>query len=204
MSYFWGEEMTNDKLSKGELSRSRLLAAAASEFAAKGFHRTRVSDIVKAAGLTQASFYQYFDSKEGLFQQLTDTFLTRLWELADGGQKVTALTKADVFQQVRENLLALFQFFQEQPDLTRIVLYQAEEGEELHRKLASIVAVNLRQNQTAGHVRVELSVEVAAEAMIAVVDRMTTRYLLTGEKTAEQLADDAVSFLAYGILQTNE
>ncbi|CAI8892849.1 Transcriptional regulator [Brevibacillus sp. IT-7CA2] len=204
MSYFRGEKMTNDKLSKGELSRSRLLAAAASEFAAKGFHRTRVSDIVKTAGLTQASFYQYFDSKEGLYQQLTDTFVTKLWDLADSGQKVTALTKADVFHQVRENLLALFRFFQEQPDLTRIVLYQAEEGEELLRKLASIVAVNLRQNQTAGHVRVELSVEVAAEAMIAVVDRMTTRYLLTGEKTAEQLADDAVSFLAYGILQANE
>ncbi|MED1917357.1 TetR/AcrR family transcriptional regulator [Bacillus thuringiensis] len=196
--------MTNDKLSKGELSRNRLLAAAASEFAAKGFHRTRVSDIVKTAGLTQASFYQYFDSKEGLYQQLTDTFVTKLWELADSGQKVTALTKEDVFHQVRENLLALFRFFQEQPDLTRIVLYQAEEGEALHRKLASIVAVNLRKNQTAGQVRVELSVEVAAEAMIAVVDRMTTRYLLTGEKTAEQLADDAVSFLAYGILQANE
>ncbi|MED1797614.1 TetR/AcrR family transcriptional regulator [Brevibacillus porteri] len=196
--------MTNDKLSKGEQSRGRLLAAAASEFAVKGFHRTRVSDIVKAAGLTQASFYQYFDSKEGLYQQLTDTFATKLWELADSGQKVTVLTKADVLGQVRENLLALFRFFQEQPELTRIVLYQAEEGEELHRKLASIVAVNLRKNQSAGHVRVELSVEVAAEAMIAVVDRMTTRYLLTGEKTAEQLADDAVSFLAYGILQANE
>ncbi|MGG4456342.1 TetR/AcrR family transcriptional regulator [Brevibacillus porteri] len=196
--------MTNDKLSKGEQSRSRLLAAAASEFAEKGFHRTRVSDIVKAAGLTQASFYQYFDSKEGLYQQLTDTFVTKLWELADSGQKVTALTKADVFHQVRENLLALFRFFQEQPDLTRIVLYQAEEGEELHRKLASIVAVNLRQNQIAGHVRVKLSVEVAAEAMIAVVDRMTTRYLLTGERTAEQLAEDVASFLAYGILQANE
>lgn len=196
--------MTSSKLSKGELSRSRLLTAAASEFAEKGFHRTRVSDIVSAAGLTQASFYQYFDSKEGLYQQLTSTFVARLQELADSGQKVTALTTGNVFGQVRENLLSLFRFFQEQPDLTRIVLYQAEEGEALYRKLASMVAVNLRQNQAAGHVRTDLSVEVAAEAMIAVVDRLTSRYLLTGEKTAEQLADAAVSFLAFGILQSNE
>ncbi|MFS0918068.1 TetR/AcrR family transcriptional regulator [Brevibacillus sp. 179-C 1.1 NHS] len=196
--------MTSSKLSKGELSRSRLLTAAASEFAEKGFHRTRVSDIVRAAGLTQASFYQYFDSKEGVYQQLTSTFVARLQELADSGQKVTALTTGNVFGQVRENLLSLFRFFQEQPDLTRIVLYQAEEGEALYRKLASMVAVNLRQNQAAGHVRTDLSVEVAAEAMIAVVDRLTSRYLLTGEKTAEQLADAAVSFLAFGILQSNE
>lgn len=195
--------MTNAKGAKGEQSRSRLLAAAATEFAAKGFHRTKVSDIVKAAGLTQASFYQYFDSKEGLYLQLTDTFFAGLWELADSGQKVTALSKDDVYGQVRQNLYALFRFFQEQPELTRIVLDQAEEGEELHRKLASMVAINLRNNQAAGHVRADLVVEVAADAMIAVVDRLTARYLLTGEKTAEQLADEAVSFLAYGILRIN-
>ncbi len=160
--------MEESKLPKGEQSRGRLLAAAASEFAAKGFHRARVSDIVKAAGLTQASFYQYFESKEGLYQQLMDEFFSRLWELADGGSKVTALGKADVFDQVRENLVALFGFFQERPELTQIVLYQAEAGEELHRKLAAMVSANLRQNQVAGHVRAALSPEVAAEAMVAV------------------------------------
>ncbi|MED1722157.1 TetR/AcrR family transcriptional regulator [Brevibacillus parabrevis] len=193
--------MEESKLPKGEQSRGRLLAAAASEFAAKGFHRARVSDIVKAAGLTQASFYQYFESKEGLYQQLMDEFFSRLWELADGGSKVTALGKADVFDQVRENLVALFGFFQERPELTQIVLYQAEAGEELHRKLAAMVSANLRQNQAAGHVRAALSPEVAAEAMVAVCYRLTARFLLTGEKTPEQLADEAVCFLAHGILQ---
>ena len=186
---------------KGEQSRGRLLAAAASEFAAKGFHRARVSDIVKAAGLTQASFYQYFESKEGLYQQLMDEFFSRLWELADGGSKVTSLGKADVFDQVRENLVTLFGFFQERPKLTQIALYQAEAGEELHRKLAAMVSANLRQNQTAGHVRAALSPEVAAEAMVAVCYRLTARFLLTGEKTPEQLADEAAYFLAHGILQ---
>lgn len=188
------------KVSKGEQSRGRLLAAAVSEFAAKGFHRTRVSDIVKAAGLTQASFYQYFESKEGLYQQLMDEFFAKLWELADGGSKVTALDEADVYGQVRENLVALFRFFKERPELTQIVLYQAEAGEELHGKLAAMVCANLRKNQAAGHVRADLSPEVAAEAMVAVCYRLTSRFLLTGEKTAEQLADEAVSFLAHGIL----
>ncbi|WP_309479464.1 TetR/AcrR family transcriptional regulator [Brevibacillus agri] len=191
----------DSKFSKGEQSRGRLLAAAASEFAAKGFHRARVSDIVKTAGLTQASFYQYFESKEGLYQQLMDEFFAKLWELADGGSKVTALDEADVYGQVRENLLALFRFFQGRPELTQMVLYQAEAGDELHRKLAAMVSANLRQNQAAGHVRADLSPEVAAEAMVAVCYRLTSRFLLAGEKTAEQLADEAVSFLAHGILQ---
>lgn len=72
---------------KGEQSRGRLLAAAASEFAAKGFHRARVSDIVKAAGLTQASFYQYFESKEGLYQQLMDEFFPGCGSLLTEGAR---------------------------------------------------------------------------------------------------------------------
>ncbi len=184
------------------MSRARLMQAAASEFAANGYHRTKVSDIVRRAGLTQAAFYLYFPSKEMLHQELMDVFFRKLWELSDAGRKVTPLKGNEVRGRMRENLLDLFRFFAEMPELTAIVLTQAPEGEELHRKLAQIVAANLRSNQEAGHVRADLAVEVTAESIVAMLYRLTLRFLLTGEKTAEQLADEAVALLAYGILRT--
>lgn len=193
--------MTQAKVGKGELSRARLLQAAASEFAAKGYHRTRVSDIVRQAGLTQAAFYLYFESKELLYQELMDRFFKKLWELSDAGRKVTPLKSHEVQSRLKENLLDLFRFFMEMPELTTIVLTQAE-GEDLHRRLAGIVADNLRRNQEAGHVKANLSVEVTAESIVAMLYRLTIRFLLTGEKTAEQLADEAVALLAGGMLQT--
>ncbi|WP_419878628.1 TetR/AcrR family transcriptional regulator [Brevibacillus centrosporus] len=193
--------MTEAKVRKGEMSRARLLQAAASEFAAKGYHRTRVSDIVRQAGLTQAAFYLYFESKELLYQELMDRFFKKLWELSDAGRKVTPLKSHEVQSGLKENLLDLFRFFMEMPELTTIVLTQAE-GEDLHRRLAGIVADNLRRNQEAGHVKANLSVEVTAESIVAMLHRLTIRFLLTGEKTAEQLADEAVALLAGGMLQS--
>ncbi|MED4584780.1 TetR/AcrR family transcriptional regulator [Brevibacillus choshinensis] len=194
--------MDRKKVGKGEVSRTRLLQAAAAEFAANGYHRARVSDIVRRAGLTQAAFYLYFPSKEWLYQELMEAFFKKLWELSDAGRKVTPLAKHEVRGRMEENLLELFRFFAEMPELTTIVLSQAEEGEELHRKLAEMVSTNLRNNQEAGHVRADLSIEVTAESIVAMLYRLTIRFLLTGEKKAEQLAKEAVALLANGMLQT--
>lgn len=195
--------MNRKKAGKGEMSRARLLQAAASEFAANGYERTRVSDIVRRAGLTQAAFYLYFPSKESLYQELMDGFFQKLWELSDAGRKVTPLGKHEVRGRLRENLLDLFRFFAEMPELAAIVLSQSSEREGLQRKLAGIVSANLRSNQEAGHVRADLSVEVVAESIVAMLYRLTVRFLLSGEKTAEQLADEATVLLAGGMLHVD-
>ena len=47
-----------------EARRAGIVSAAAEVFAQRGVARTTVSDIVKAAGVAQGTFYLYFDSKD--------------------------------------------------------------------------------------------------------------------------------------------
>ena len=47
-----------------EARRAGIVSAAAGVFAQRGVARTTVSDIVKAAGVAQGTFYLYFDSKD--------------------------------------------------------------------------------------------------------------------------------------------
>ena len=47
-----------------EARRAALVSAAATMFAERGVANTTVSDIVKAAGVAQGTFYLYFDSKD--------------------------------------------------------------------------------------------------------------------------------------------
>jgi len=47
-----------------EARRAELVSAAAAVFARRGVANTAVSDIVKAAGVAQGTFYLYFDSKD--------------------------------------------------------------------------------------------------------------------------------------------
>jgi AcrR family transcriptional regulator len=49
-----------------EVQRRRLLTAAGVAFDEQGYERTRVADIVAAAGMSSRSFYEFFDSKEDL------------------------------------------------------------------------------------------------------------------------------------------
>ncbi len=54
----------------------------------RGFHATRVDDIVRQAGVSHGAFYLYFDDKEDLFRILAaeaaEDMLARVAELADG------------------------------------------------------------------------------------------------------------------------
>lgn len=58
--------------SKGERTRRRLLDLAVDQFGSRGYRATSVSEITRAAGLTQAASYAYFDSKEALFRAAVD------------------------------------------------------------------------------------------------------------------------------------
>lgn len=58
--------------SKGERTRRRLLDLAIEQFGSRGYRATSVSEITRAADLTQAASYAYFDSKEALFRAAVD------------------------------------------------------------------------------------------------------------------------------------
>lgn len=60
----------------------KLLDAGAEVFAAKGFHATRVDDIVKLAETSHGTFYLYFSNKEDLFRTLANEVAEEMRELA--------------------------------------------------------------------------------------------------------------------------
>ena len=63
----------NDKTPRTERGRRtlrKLLDAAATEFAERGFHEASISGITRSAGVALGTFYTYFDSKDAIFRAL--------------------------------------------------------------------------------------------------------------------------------------
>ena len=60
----------------------RILDAGAETFADRGFHRTSVEDVLRAARAGRGTFYRYFDDKTDLLVRLARDCLVRLEELA--------------------------------------------------------------------------------------------------------------------------
>lgn len=98
------------------LRRSDVLAAAAAEFAHKGFEGAQVADIAAEAEVSLATVYSMFESKEMLFQTVIRTTAEAMRERVQG--EVLAI------QDSRERILALidslFACFHENEDLLRI------------------------------------------------------------------------------------
>ena len=63
---------------KGERTRRRILEMAVDCFGRRGYRATSVSEIARAANLTQAASYAYFDNKEALFREAVDTDVSNL------------------------------------------------------------------------------------------------------------------------------
>ncbi len=64
------DESTSDKPS----TRERILDAALNIFSAKGFHDTKLDEIVAEASISKGSIYFHFPNKEKLFIALVDQF----------------------------------------------------------------------------------------------------------------------------------
>jgi len=64
---------TNDSK---DARRDELKEAAIDVFAEHGYHTAKVSEIVAAAGVSQGTFYNYYDGKRQLFEEILNDFLT--------------------------------------------------------------------------------------------------------------------------------
>jgi len=74
--------MTTRKRKPYQERRQELMAAAAKLFAERGYDATRVSDIVAAVGVSQATFFWYFPTKEHVLVAMMEEMVEELLRLA--------------------------------------------------------------------------------------------------------------------------
>lgn len=185
----------------GEESKRKLFQAAEELFAAKGVHRTKISEIVAKAGLTQAAFYLYFKSKEDIFQQMLHEFEQQLVLFSNAEKKAADYYPKEVKGYVSATIADLFRFLCQNPNLTKIAL-RYNEDDHIRKKIVDHIASNMANNQKLGIVKKEVDAKFAAEALLAVIERLVERYLLPGEKNENELGEQVALIFLEGILNS--
>jgi AcrR family transcriptional regulator len=81
------QEETHESDAIGSRARAAVLASARDVFVSRGYHNTRVDDLVAAAGVSHGAFYRYFRNKDDLARMLNvravQSVGTALLELPD-------------------------------------------------------------------------------------------------------------------------
>jgi len=122
-----------------EQRKRELLDVALRVFGQRGYHQTRIADIIDAAGVARGTFYLYFESKNAIFHALLDDLLSKVRSSVVG---VSMAPNAEpVHTQIRDSVERVLAAFVESPDLTRVVLREAVGlDDEVDRKLADFHA----------------------------------------------------------------
>lgn len=186
---------------KGVDSENRLLDAAIALIAEKGYKNTKISEIVKAAGLTQAAFYLYFPSKEDIFQEILERFYMKLEKHLQAAVVPSSMKIGDFQVRMKSNIEGVFLLFQEHPKLTKIFLTEERSIDDVEKLIHQTIVSNLMHNQTAGFVRNDLSPEMMANGMIGMFIQVTLKELIEKQRDPRKVAEEFTQMLLYGLSQ---
>jgi AcrR family transcriptional regulator len=108
---------------RGEQTRAQILDAAEKSIARQGYSATSVDDICQAAGVTKGGFYHHFSSKQALFLELVESWLSKLdvrleavgADAATVPERLLRMGKlgGEVFQQRSGQLRILLEFWEQ-------------------------------------------------------------------------------------------
>lgn len=119
-----------------EQKRKEILDAASSVFLEQGYERASMDGVAKTAGCSKATLYNYFNSKESLFEAVVRTFSTNyLTRAADELYSADnqSLTLADKLQQFGESMLGVMT-----SDWKAMQLYRMVVGEAGHSDIGEL------------------------------------------------------------------
>ena len=167
---------TSKRAQKHEELRQRIYDAALTLFRRKGVAGATIREIAREADVGVGTFFNYFDGKEGVLEELGRQRQERLMALvADPAQ-----ARQPALARIEGVMRAMVEGMEEEPTLTRAVvraalasptLFHGERGRFL--ALTILLAGIIREGQTRGEVAADCDAEVAAQLLISVYVTLT-------------------------------
>lgn len=163
--------------------RERILAGAVDAFAAHGFHRARVSDVAKAAGVADGTIYLYFENKSELLARIFENTLDEFWsrgegyvfETEDPEEQLMRLVELHLrFLGENRNLATVFQV-----DLRHSPHFLGDVSRKIFRKYLDRLAAIIRKGQAAGVFAADVPPGEAAKLVFGAIDQLVTGWVLS-------------------------
>ena len=165
------ERPTRPPGAQGQETRRRLLDAGRDAINDRGYHATRVDDVVRRAGTSHGTFYLYFESKEGMLEALREDAVTALDELTDALPQI--VEGEDGRTEFRTWIDAFADFYQRHGAVVRANLVTGPDATASQPNLAVFDGLRQRLADSIEQAGCEVAAATAAMAIIAMVERFS-------------------------------
>ncbi|MFG1608933.1 TetR/AcrR family transcriptional regulator [Actinoplanes sp. NPDC049265] len=176
---------------RAELTRERILTAAAHVFTEHGYAAGTTNRIAERARVSIGSLYQYFPNKDAILASL----LTRHLDAGMAAQRATA--GADLADVLRSHVRAAIDNHRDDPRLLRLMIEQAPFSPELIRRIETYSQQRVEQTRALleNHPQVRVAdTTTAAELIVATVE-MVVHQLVIAQVDTERLENEMVAML---------
>lgn len=191
---------------KREQRREQLLQHARDVFAEKGYHATKIDDIVAHASVARGTFYLHFDDKRRIFEELVDDFLSRI-SLAIVRIRVDDHAGPPLTQ-LHDNVHRVLEVGLGDPGMTKILLKNAagldpdfdRKVRAFYRAIEELLALSLLNGQRMGLVVAGDRRVLGAFALGSIKELLLQSVEGRITAGARDLAEEVMRFLAGGVL----
>ncbi|RXZ82066.1 TetR/AcrR family transcriptional regulator [Paenibacillaceae bacterium] len=196
-------------------TKELLLKIAAEYFARHGYRQTKISDIVKQAGVSQGTFYWHFKSKEAVALEIIQAGKEQLLAVIQQGYRKQEGTVPDMVQASAKLLEGIFRFSRENPYLMEI-LFTGGGGDDAIRQAAYETRIAMedafRRNMSRaielGMLPESMDLDARSALLMSLIEGVISRWLFgpihpqstIQDKTPEALAQETARFEFFGLL----
>ena len=183
----------------------RILRAAITVFARKGYHSSKVGEIAAEAGVAYGLVYHYFGSKE----QLLETIFRRTWANMLEQVEEVERSEATLREQIRAIARIVLGAWQIDPALIRVLIREVARGPQLQHEVDEIQLAFgalervLAGGKARGELRPELEPRLAAWILYGALEEILTGWVFGSlPATDEDVAraeDSVVTVLSDGL-----
>ena len=179
-------------------TRERILDAALNIFSAKGFHDTKLDEIVAEGGISKGSIYFHFPNKEKLFIALVDQFA----DLIERRAKEAIDQQTPGIQRVRAALEAVLETFGKYRRPAKLLLVQAvglgsvfeRKRLEVNDRFAQLIQIYLDEAIADGSIA-PVNTHIVAHAWMGAIYNVVIQWVYTGEPSKEEIMDALLPLL---------
>lgn len=180
-----------------ESTRSRILDAAMNVFSRKGYHDTRLDEIVSESSTSKGSIYFHFPNKEQLFLALVDQFADLLErQVTDAIQQETGMVRVRI---ALETVIATFGKYRRP---AKILLVQAvglgapfeSKRNSVNDRFAQLIAGYLQEAVAAGDIA-PVDTDIVSHAWMGAIYNVVIRWVYTGEPEPARILESLLPLL---------
>lgn len=179
-------------------TRERILDAALNIFSHKGYHDTKIDEIVEEAGTSKGSIYFHFPNKERLFISLVDKFAN----LIDERVTEAIADEDEGIQRVRVALITVLETFAQYRMPAKLLLVQAvglgtvfeKKRMEVTDRFAALIKTYLDEAVAVGDIAA-VDTDVVSHAWMGAIYNVVIQWVYTGEPSQERILEALLPLL---------